>query len=113
MLFSYGSGLAASMFSVRFSNDTSADSPLSKLATNLSDLRSRLDSRKKLAPAVFSEALKLREETHHLGMFIEEYAFTLQPLLIGMLWVGSCHPLLRWFYAIQNLLKFEPHFFIA
>lgn len=67
MLFSYGSGLAASMFSVRFSDDTSPDSPLTKLAASLSDLTDRLDSRAKVEPSVFSEALKLREDTHHLG----------------------------------------------
>lgn len=36
--------------------------------SSLSDLKVRLDSRKKVSPAVFSENMKLREETHHLGM---------------------------------------------
>lgn len=35
--------------------------------SSLSDLKVRLDSRKKVSPAVFSENMKLREETHHLG----------------------------------------------
>lgn len=42
-------------------------SGLCKLVSSLSDLKSRLDSRKKVSPAVFSENMKLREETHHLG----------------------------------------------
>lgn len=36
--------------------------------SSLSDLNVRLDSRRKVLPAVFSENMKLREETHHLGM---------------------------------------------
>lgn len=36
--------------------------------SSLSNLKARLDSRKKVSPAVFSENMKLREETHHLGM---------------------------------------------
>lgn len=35
--------------------------------SSLGDLKVRLDSRKKVSPAVFSENMKLREETHHLG----------------------------------------------
>lgn len=36
--------------------------------SSLSDLKARMDARKKVSPAVFSENMKLREETHHLGM---------------------------------------------
>lgn len=43
-------------------------SALDKLVSSLSDLKVRLDSRKKVLPSVFSENMKLREETHHLGM---------------------------------------------
>ncbi len=43
-------------------------SSLDKLVSSLSDLKTRLDSRKKVSPAVFDEIMKLREETHHLGM---------------------------------------------
>lgn len=45
-----------------------AGSGLDKLVSSLSDLKVRLESRKKVSPAVFSENMKLREETHHLGM---------------------------------------------
>lgn len=43
-------------------------SSLDKLVLSLSDLKTRLDSRKKVSPALFSENMKLREDTHHLGM---------------------------------------------
>lgn len=44
-------------------------SGLDKLVSSLSDLKVRLDSRNKVSPAVFSEIMKLREDTHHLGTF--------------------------------------------
>lgn len=43
-------------------------SGLDKLVSSLCDLKVRLDSRKRVSPAVFEENMKLREETHHLGM---------------------------------------------
>ncbi|KAF6039320.1 HMGCS1 [Bugula neritina] len=65
VLFSYGSGLASSMYSVRFSEDTTPGSPLTKLVASLADLNTRLESRRKVEPALFSDAMKLREDTHH------------------------------------------------
>ena len=69
VLFSYGSGLAASMFSVRFSDNASPDSALHRLSESLADLQNRLDSRQKVEPSIFSQTMKLREDTHHLGEF--------------------------------------------
>ncbi|KAG7268297.1 hypothetical protein CRUP_023092 [Coryphaenoides rupestris] len=47
-----------------------AGSPLDKIVSSLCDLKARLDSRRKVSPAVFSENMKLREETHHLASYI-------------------------------------------
>ena len=69
VLCSYGSGLAASMFSVRFSDNASPDSALHRLSESLADLQNRLDSRQKVEPSIFSQTMKLREDTHHLGEF--------------------------------------------
>lgn len=44
-----------------------AGSALDKITASLSDLKTRLDSRKCIAPDVFAENMKLRQETHHLG----------------------------------------------
>ncbi|NXN19926.1 HMCS2 protein, partial [Indicator maculatus] len=65
--FSYGSGLAASMFSLRVSQDAAPGSALDKLISSLADLPARLDARKRVAPQDFAEIMKRREETHHLG----------------------------------------------
>jgi len=43
------------------------DSPLDKLVSSLADLPARLDARKRVAPQDFTEIMKRREETHHLG----------------------------------------------
>lgn len=67
VLFSYGSGLASSMYSLRVSGDATPGSRLELLVASLSDVGSRLDSRRQVEPAKFEEIMKLREETHHIG----------------------------------------------
>ncbi|KAG8132983.1 hypothetical protein E2320_010803 [Naja naja] len=64
-VFSYGSGLAASMFSLKVSQNSDPGSPLEKLVSSLSDLEARLGSRKCVSPEKFSEILKVREDTHN------------------------------------------------
>ncbi|XP_077980833.1 hydroxymethylglutaryl-CoA synthase 1-like [Glandiceps talaboti] len=68
-LFSYGSGLASSLYSIRVSEDTTPGSALLKVAASLSDLKERLDSRKKIAPGAFADTMKLRQDTHHLAPY--------------------------------------------
>ncbi|XP_044295314.1 hydroxymethylglutaryl-CoA synthase, mitochondrial isoform X2 [Varanus komodoensis] len=65
-VFSYGSGLAASMFSLKVSQNSAPGSPLEKLVSSLSDLGARLDSRKRVPPEEFAEIMQVREDTHHL-----------------------------------------------
>uniref|UniRef100_A0A8C6T0J0 Hydroxymethylglutaryl-CoA synthase n=1 Tax=Neogobius melanostomus TaxID=47308 RepID=A0A8C6T0J0_9GOBI len=69
-VFSYGSGFAATLYSLRVTQDHTPGSSLDKLVSSLSDLQDRLNSRKKVSPAVFSENMKLREETHHLASYV-------------------------------------------
>ncbi|XP_011788437.1 PREDICTED: hydroxymethylglutaryl-CoA synthase, mitochondrial isoform X2 [Colobus angolensis palliatus] len=63
--FSYGSGLAASFFSLRVSQDASPGSPLDKLVSSTSDLPKRLDSRKCMSPEEFTEIMNQREQFYH------------------------------------------------
>ncbi|CAK6439332.1 unnamed protein product [Pipistrellus nathusii] len=63
--FSYGSGLAASFFSFRASQDASPGSPLEKLVSSLSDLPERLDSRKRMSPEEFTKIMEQREQFFH------------------------------------------------
>ncbi|XP_071321985.1 hydroxymethylglutaryl-CoA synthase, cytoplasmic [Trachinotus anak] len=69
-VFSYGSGFAATLYSLRVTQDHTPGSGLDKLVSSLTDLKVRLDSRTKVSPAIFSENLKLREETHHLASYV-------------------------------------------
>ncbi|XP_061732838.1 hydroxymethylglutaryl-CoA synthase, cytoplasmic [Nerophis ophidion] len=71
-LFSYGSGCAATLYSLRVSQDHTPGSALDKLLSSMSDLKSRLESRKKVSPAVFSENMMLREQTHHLAGYVPQ-----------------------------------------
>lgn len=65
VLFSYGSGLASSMFSLKFSEDKTP--ALQSLVLSFSDLQARLDGRQCVPPSEFDSNMKLREQTHHLG----------------------------------------------
>lgn len=55
----------------------SLGSTLDKLVSSLSDIQARLDSRKRVPPAVFAENMKLREETHHLGKPLKSLSLAL------------------------------------
>ena len=70
VLFSYGSGLASTMFTLRASQNAAPGSALDKMASGLSDLKERLDSRKQMPPQEFADCMKLREDTHHLGEYL-------------------------------------------
>ncbi|XP_075396623.1 hydroxymethylglutaryl-CoA synthase, mitochondrial [Tenrec ecaudatus] len=59
--FSYGSGMAASLFSLRVSKDASSGSPLEKLVSSVSDLPNRLASRKRASVEEFTEIMDQRE----------------------------------------------------
>ncbi|XP_072823994.1 hydroxymethylglutaryl-CoA synthase, mitochondrial isoform X2 [Vicugna pacos] len=67
--FSYGSGLAASFFSFRVSQDASPGSPLEKLVSSTSDLPKRLASRKRVSPEEFTEIMEQREQFYQKANF--------------------------------------------
>lgn len=66
VLFSYGSGLASAMYSIRVTSDLEK---LSTITKTVSDVPKRLSSRKVVPPAEFERTMKLREETHHLAPY--------------------------------------------
>ncbi len=65
VLFSYGSGLASSMFALRFSQQVTE--ALETLQRSVADITQKLEARLKVPPSEFEKTMKLREETHHLG----------------------------------------------
>uniref|UniRef100_A0A8C4R9K3 Hydroxymethylglutaryl-CoA synthase n=1 Tax=Eptatretus burgeri TaxID=7764 RepID=A0A8C4R9K3_EPTBU len=68
-VFSYGSGMAASMFSFCVSADATPGSSLEKLVSSLSDLQTRLDNRHSVSSEEFSHIMELREKTHHMAPY--------------------------------------------
>lgn len=65
IMFSYGSGLASTMYSFRISADSAPTSDLSKLMQTVSGLSDRLKSRKTVAPSEFESIMSLREKVNH------------------------------------------------
>lgn len=58
------------MFSLRVSQDVGPGSSLTQLVASLEDLQQRLNSRLKVSPSEFADAMKLREDTHHKGKYL-------------------------------------------
>jgi len=67
-LFSYGSGLQASMYSIRIASGNSES--LKKLLDGISTVHKRLTSREKVDPAAFSKTMLLREHVHHKAPYV-------------------------------------------
>lgn len=66
-MFSYGSGLASSMFSINVAK--SCDEALNRIKSNLIKTKTLLDNREKVEPAVFEATLELRQKTCHLAPY--------------------------------------------
>lgn len=65
-LFSYGSGLASSFYSLTVGGTSAA---LSRLLACVADVRPRLEARRKLSPAEFVTTLALREKAVHAAPY--------------------------------------------
>ncbi|KAL1455340.1 hypothetical protein WDU94_009443 [Cyamophila willieti] len=65
-MYSYGSGYAASFYSIKFNTSSN----LQFILDNLADVRPRLDQRRKVDPKKFNEILDEKEETCHLAPFV-------------------------------------------
>lgn len=68
VLFSYGSGLASAMFSIKITKDLGPK--LYKLLENLSNISKNLQNRVKVSPEEFDKTMKVREETHNRGVYM-------------------------------------------
>jgi hydroxymethylglutaryl-CoA synthase len=65
VMFSYGSGLASALYSLRISSDISLGSALGRIWSVLRGVPDRLRDRKTVPPVEFERIMKLREGTHH------------------------------------------------
>ncbi|XP_008555619.1 hydroxymethylglutaryl-CoA synthase 1 [Microplitis demolitor] len=64
-VFSYGSGLASSMYSLTVGRDKAAEDQLRKLCSNLEYIKQQLDGRKQVSPEEYTRILELREKNCH------------------------------------------------
>ncbi|XP_014477666.1 PREDICTED: hydroxymethylglutaryl-CoA synthase 1 [Dinoponera quadriceps] len=71
-VFSYGSGLCSSMYSLTVSKDARRDSDLAKIVTALSYVKSQLEARQRVSPADYTKTLALREQNYHVVPFTPE-----------------------------------------
>ena len=65
-MFSYGSGLASTMFSLHVSED--ADK-IEKLIALINDVPSRLEARSSVHPTEFTAILKAKEDAYNKGVY--------------------------------------------
>lgn len=68
-LFSYGSGLSSTMFSINICNDASAGSKLEALINSLHNSVSMLGKRECLEPTKFSEIMDVRTKNYHTAPY--------------------------------------------
>ncbi|XP_044020018.1 hydroxymethylglutaryl-CoA synthase 1 [Aphidius gifuensis] len=68
-IFSYGSGLASSMYSMTITNDYTRDSDLYKLIDKLDYVKQQLDARKCTSPDEYTDILDMREKYCHAVPF--------------------------------------------
>lgn len=68
-LFSYGSGLASTMYSMNISEDMSSGSKLATLLNSLHETVSLLDKRESVDPKIFSEIMENRTKNYHTAPY--------------------------------------------
>lgn len=71
-IFSYGSGLCSSMYSLTIAKNTQESSSLSKIVTALSYVKSQLEGRHSVSPEDYTKVLTLREQNCHVVPFTPE-----------------------------------------
>lgn len=68
-LFSYGSGLASTMYSINICNEMSAGSKLATLISSLHDTVSMLDKRECVDPQIFTDVMDVRTKNYHTAPY--------------------------------------------
>lgn len=71
-IFSYGSGLCSSMYSLTVSEDTREDSDLAKIVAALSYVKPQLEARRRVSPTDYVRVLALKEQNYHVVPFTPE-----------------------------------------
>lgn len=67
LLFSYGSGLAATMYSISISTNAARGSPLHRCVSSVAHVKDALAKRIKIEPEEFTKIMEHKEKTHHVA----------------------------------------------
>jgi len=105
VLFSYGSGLASSMFSLRVSPESaSVGGALDQLLRGIADIPERLATRREMTPEEFTAILARREEHHHAAPF--QPSMPASDLASGAYYLTTIDEMRRRFY--ERTVKETP-----
>lgn len=103
-LFSYGSGLAASMYSITVSKDCNENSPLAKIVSKLRNVKHLLGERQKVSPEKFTAMLEVRQQSCHKTNYIP--VGDISSFFPGTYYLTEIDSLHRRFYArIPSVIK--------
>ncbi|XP_026743390.1 hydroxymethylglutaryl-CoA synthase 1 [Trichoplusia ni] len=99
-LFSYGSGLASTMYSMNICNDMSAGSKLAKLINSLNEGLSMLEIRQSIPPSQFSESMDVRTKNYHTAPY--QPSGSIDTLFPGTYYLVDIDDLRRRFYKRKD-----------
>lgn len=92
-VFSYGSGLASSMYSIAITSDTQA---LATFKNSLNYVQPLLDSRQKVTPEEFTKLMEIREKNNHAAPY--EPSGSVESLFPGTFYLKSVDKMHRRIY---------------
>ncbi|VVC95928.1 hydroxymethylglutaryl-CoA synthase 1 [Leptidea sinapis] len=95
-LFSYGSGLASTMYSINICKDMTVGSKLEKLINSLHENMSWLDKRTCIKPQQFSDLMQVRTENYHTAPYVP--SSPIEPLFDGTYYLVNIDDQRRRFY---------------
>lgn len=75
-VFSYGSGLCSSMYSITIAKQTEEGSNLMKLVSSLQYIKTQLSARQKVSPVNYTKVLEWREQNCHTVPFSPQSSIT-------------------------------------
>lgn len=97
-LFSFGSGLASSMFSIKISENSSPGSPLHRLVSQLAFVNPMLERRTNVSPEDYTKVMTDRERDHKLAPYTPTASIDL--LLPGTYYLTHVDEMYRRTYAV-------------
>lgn len=102
-VFSYGSGLASSMYSLTIAKDSSVKSDLEVLVSRLSYVKEQLEARRRASPEEYTRVLEVREKNCHKAPYQPES--NVDDMFDGTYYVESIDDKYRRTYGVVNKRK--------